>query len=60
MKIKSRCTYAFIELKIDEIETTIFKSDKWDVDEHIENLLGIVDDLLKYTDKPLNEFLNQS
>lgn len=59
MKITSRCTYNFIQLKVDEIETTIFKSDKWDVDETIENLLSVVNDLLTYTDKPLNEFLNQ-
>ena len=48
MKIKSRLTRAFIELKVDEIETTIFESDKKQMEEMRDNLLDIIDDLNSY------------
>jgi hypothetical protein len=52
MRLKSRVTYAFIEIKVDEIETTVFKSDKKDVEGMIDNLLDVVNDLQRFTDKP--------
>lgn len=38
MKIKIRTTHDFIELKVDEIETTIFNSSKQEIESLIENL----------------------
>jgi hypothetical protein len=52
MRLKSRVTHAFIEIKVDEIETTVFKSDKKDVEGMIDNLLDVVNDLQRFTDKP--------
>lgn len=51
MKIKSRMTRDFIELRVDEIQTTIFKSDKNQVEEMRDNLLDIVGDLNRYIDE---------
>lgn len=48
MKIISRTTREFIVLKVDEIECTIFKSDKDELKEMIENLEDIIDDLKSY------------
>jgi hypothetical protein len=52
MRLKSRVTHAFIEIKVDEIETTVFKSDKKDVEGMIDNLLDVANDLQRFTDKP--------
>lgn len=45
MIITSRLTHEFIELKVDEIETTIFKNSKVEIAKMIGNLLNIIDDL---------------
>ena len=45
MELKCRLTHSFAEIKIDEIETTIFKTDTKEIDSMIENLLSIIDDL---------------
>jgi hypothetical protein len=39
MKITSRLTENFIELRVDEIETTIWKSSKIEIAEMIENFV---------------------
>lgn len=57
MKITSRKTHTFIELKLDEIETTVYKSNPKEVDDMIHNLLEIADDLVSYTDKSLKDYL---
>ena len=51
MILKQRLTHNFIEIKVDEIETTLFKSDKKDVEQMIYNLLDVVDDLARLIDK---------
>ena len=51
MELKHRLTHNFIEIKVDEIETTLFKSDKKNVEQMIYNLLDIVNDLAKLIDK---------
>jgi len=58
MKIKTRMTHQFIELTIDAIDETIFKGET-EIDETINNLLGVVNDLKKYTDKNFNEELEE-
>jgi hypothetical protein len=45
MILQTRMTYDFIEIKVDEIKTTIFKSDIKEIDDTIENLLQVVDEL---------------
>lgn len=45
MKLKCRLTHDFAEIKVDEIECTVFKSYQTEIDDMIENLLDIVDDL---------------
>ena len=47
MEIQTRRTYDFIEIKVDEIKTTIFKSDIKEINDTIENLLQVVDELKK-------------
>ena len=54
MKFKTRKTHAFIEIKADESETTIFKSDQQKIDEMIINLLSVVEELAGYCDKSLS------
>ena len=51
MILKQRLTHNFIEIKVDEIETTLFKSDKKDVEQMIYNLLDVVDDLARLIGK---------
>ena len=60
MKITSRKTHTFIELKVDEIETTVYKSNPKEVEDMIYNLLEIVNDLASYTDKSLKDYLTSS
>ena len=45
MELTTRNTHNFIEIKVDEIQTTIFNSDKQEIQNTIENLLQVVDKL---------------
>jgi len=45
MKVTIRRTHAFLELKVNEIETTIFKSDLLEINEVIENLKDVIEEL---------------
>lgn len=51
MKLKCRLTHAFAELKIDEIETTVYKSCPQEVEILIDNLTYVIDDLAKLIGK---------
>jgi len=52
MKITSRfATQGFLELKVDEIEVTIFPSSKTEIEETIENLQNVISDLEILRDK---------
>ena len=57
MRLTTRCTHGFVEVKTDEIEVIIFKDSK-DVQEIINNLLSVAIELTAYTDGSINEFLN--
>jgi hypothetical protein len=59
MEIKVRRTHAFVELKVDEIETTIFKSSPKEMEDMINHLLNVVNDLAGYTDKSVQEFVEE-
>jgi len=58
MKLTSRKTYAFIEISVDEIETTVFKSSEKEIKEMIKNLLDIADDLAGYINKEVKDFVD--
>jgi hypothetical protein len=45
MKLTQRITHAFIEIKVDEIETTIFKGSDEEINEMIHNLEDVLEDL---------------
>ena len=47
MKLKCRLTHNLAEIKVDEIETALWKSHPQEIDDMIDNLLDIVDDLKK-------------
>lgn len=51
MKITTRTTYGFIELKVDEIETTIFKDSVDELKQHITNLEEVIEDLEIYLEE---------
>ena len=44
---------SFLEIKVDEIDTIIFKNTKESL-EIIENLISVIEDLCKLTDKEFN------
>jgi len=58
MKLTYRKTHDFVDIKVDEIETTIFKSDMQEAERVIRNLLEVIDSLMDYTDKSISEFIN--
>ena len=60
MKVTTRKTHDLIELKVDEIETTIFKESYNNLQEHIDNLSDVLHEIcdmagkdvyIKVTDK---------
>lgn len=53
MKISIRKTHTFAELKVDEIETTIFKDSAKEIQDTINNLLEVASDLAEYLGKEL-------
>ena len=55
MKLTSRfANYgSFLEIKVDEIQTDIFKNTNQPL-EMIENLISVIEDLCKLTDKEFN------
>ena len=59
MKLTTRTTDAFIEIKVDEIETTVFKSSPQEIQSMIENLLDVVNDLASYTDKSVKDYVEE-
>lgn len=59
MKITARKTHDFIELKVDDNEETVFKSDINDVEQHIYNLLEVATELASFTNKSLQDYIKQ-
>ena len=60
MKITARKTHAFVEIKVDEIETTIFKSDDIEyIEKMIHNLLDVCNDLASFTNMSVKEFVEE-
>jgi hypothetical protein len=59
MKLKARKTHSFVEIKVDEIETTIFKSDPKEIEQTIHNLLEVARTLASYTEKSISDFVTE-
>ena len=59
MKLKTRTTHAFVEIKVDEFETTVFKSNQEEIKQMIYNLLDVVNDLASYTEKTVSEYVSE-
>lgn len=59
MKIKSRYSSSgFIELNVDEIECTIFKNEKEEATDLINNLISIINDLTAITGRDISDHIN--
>lgn len=58
MELQTRTTKEFITIKVDEIECTIYRDRKEELNRTIDNLLSVVNDLCYYTDKSINEHVN--
>ena len=58
MTITTRKTRYFIEIEVDETETTIFTKSP-EIELVIENMFDVVFDLSSYTDKNINDFLKE-
>lgn len=56
MKITARCTHSFVELKVDEIEATVWKSEPQEIEDVVENLIDVANELSKYTGKDFSVF----
>ena len=59
MKLTTRTTHAFVEIKVDEIEATVFKSNQDEIKEMINNLLDVVNDLASYTEKSVSDYVSE-
>jgi hypothetical protein len=52
-------THAFIEIKTDETQTTVFKSNPKEIEDMIYNLLDVVNGLASYTDKSVMDYVKE-
>lgn len=50
MEVSIRLTHTFAEISVDEVTTTVFKNSS-EPNEVIENLLSVIEDLCKLTDR---------
>jgi len=56
MKIETRLTNNFIDLEVDKVSNTVFENDS-EIEDLIINYTSVIDDLLKYTSKSLEEII---
>jgi hypothetical protein len=59
MKLTTRLTHNFAEIKVDEIEVTIFKDSDAELKATILNLLQVAHELTSYTDESIHDFFNE-
>ncbi len=59
MELKCRLSYNLAEIKVDETETTLFKSTPTEVESMIENLTDIISDLSKLINLDFSYSLNK-
>ena len=59
MKLTTRLTHNFAEIKVDEIEVIIFKDSEAELKNTIQNLLQVAHELTSYTDESIHDFINE-
>ena len=59
MILLSRATPNFIEIRAEKSEITIWKEDQSEINEAIIELLIVIDRLASYTDKSLNDYVEE-
>ena len=59
MKLTTRETFDFVEIKVDEIGTTIFKGSDVELIDTIENLLLAANSLCSYTKFSIEDFIDE-
>lgn len=59
MKLTTRLTRNFAEIKVDEIDVTIFKDSDTELKATILNLLQVAHELTSYTDKSIHDFFSE-
>lgn len=59
MNITTRKTYAFTEIKVDELETTVFKSSQKEIADLIMQLLDAANELATMSEKSLQDYLRE-
>lgn len=59
MQLKTRLTHAFCEIKCDELEDTLFKTDQEAIEAMIHNLLDVANDLARFTNKTVSDFVEE-
>lgn len=59
MEIKIRTTRDFAEISVDEIETTIFSSDKKEVKDFMMNLIEVAYQMEKYSDVSVSDIIKE-
>ena len=59
MKLTTRLTREFAEIKVDEIEVSIFKDSKEEMETTILNLLQVANELTSYTDLSIRDFISE-
>ncbi len=59
MKITTRLTRNFVEIEVDETETTIHEGSQKELKDTIENLVDVAIELATYTDKSIIDFIDE-
>tara|TARA_R110000868_G_scaffold141488_2_gene358060 strand:+ start:949 stop:1143 length:195 start_codon:yes stop_codon:yes gene_type:complete len=59
MKLTTRLTRHFAEIKVDEIDVTILKDSDAELKATILNLLQVAHELTSYTDESIRDFFNE-
>tara|TARA_R110000823_G_scaffold237503_1_gene362977 strand:+ start:269 stop:469 length:201 start_codon:yes stop_codon:yes gene_type:complete len=59
MKLTTRLNRNFAEIKVDEIDVTIFKDSKEEMKATILNLLQVAHELTSYTDESIHDFFSE-
>lgn len=59
MQIKIRTTHAFADISVDEIQTTIFSSDKKEVKDFITNLIDVAFQMERYSDVSVSDIIKE-
>ena len=59
MELTTRLKHDFVEIKVDEIEVSIFSDRKEEMRNTIRNLLQVAHELTSYTDESIHDFFSE-